>query len=417
VPAGVGHAAEAWTNKHTGASVAYVNRGRNDENVTRVTASINFSFTAAPVPNNDTNTYFNGLVHGPLVSPAVRNRLSDLGLTGTVANSGNVTGAQYCQPDADVLLKAMKGYNNYFKRFGILDPGYSGQIKEDRPDFIAGGTYSNQFRIGSGAAMDGRMIATGGWGGRGTLHGWNERIELDGMVDFAKRHARTFAEYAAGVPHTWEASGAPAPAITNLAYVGFPGKRNLAYVVSNDVVGNIYIKEETVAKVVISNAYSNTTLPRAETTEILFARKFKMVGLNTTPRALTLSTKLINADGTDKSTGKIHYLAKVGAGDDLTSTWNLAATGTDGKISYAFLDGGVYDQISAADQVEVSVIALVVTDGASVPLSFSAADTDADENGKIRDHVKDEIRDTGGCNTGFALLALLAIPFVVRRRK
>ncbi|MCL1874742.1 MAG: hypothetical protein FWF87_00620 [Synergistaceae bacterium] len=407
---------EIWVTKTTGANVNYTNRGRNDENLTRITASINFTFTNAPVPNDDPS-YFRAMYDGTLVAPAVRNRLNDLGLTGTVANSANVTGVPYTQPDSDVLLKAMKAYNNYYRRFGIPDPGYSNEIKEDRPDFINGGTYSNSFRLptsGQTAAnLDGRMIALGGWGGRGTLHGWNERVELDGMVDFNKRVARTFVEYATGVPHTWEVSGNGSAAL--------PHKQRLSYAATNSNVPNIYIQEETTARLAIAALYSNNDIARDEVTEILFARKFRMNGLTGSIPAMTLKTSLINADGTAKGSGTVRMFAKIASNNNWVAVGTPAA---DGTITFDFEPNTSFDMTAAtgatSKDVEVSVIALVKTNGYSVPLSAAGEEEEEEEEEAkktVRKAIEDRIDKRTGCDAGFAILPLLLVPFVVRRRK
>jgi hypothetical protein len=404
VRAGPNHVAEAWTNKYTNASVAYANRGRNDENVTRVTASINFTFTSTVTP--DDNVYFNGLVHGTLLAPAVRLRLTELGLSGTVGTSANVTGTMYVRADHDALHKSMKAHNNYYKKFGVLDPGYTGEIKEDRPDFINGGTYANSFRY-TGALQEGRLIATGGWGGRGTLHGWNERVELDGMVDFVKRSARMLAEYSAGVPHTWTVTGANMQPASQAPYKGFAEKNKLNYAISNDVVSDIYIQEEVTATPIVAKLYAEGKIDRSETTEILFARKFWQNG------NIALTTTLINPNGTNKGSGKVLLFAKVGTSADVTANWNLVATGTAGSANFTFTDGSVYDQRTAANNVEVSVLALAVTNGSSVPLDISGEGLEADET--LRQHVKDTA-EKNGCNAGFAILALAVLPFIRRRK-
>jgi hypothetical protein len=386
----------------TNAAITRANQGRNDVDTTGVTFTINFSFTAIPVPDD---TYFNGLTDGATVSPAVRSRAADLGLNVTVNNSNNVTGAQYVRPDSDVLLKALRAHNTYFKKFGVLDPGYSGEIKEDRADFINGGTYANNFRLGSGATFDGRSIATGGWGGRGTLHGWNERIELDGIVDFTKRMARIFMEWAAGVPHKWEVSGNGSTAL--------PHKKRLQYAERNSAVPGIYIQEETTAKLAIADLYAKDLLPRDEVTEILFARKFRMDNLTGATPAMTLTTTLINNDGTDKTAGTVYMLARPATGTD----WNIVNKGTNGVATFVFEAGSIYDTTAAAsaDIVEVEVIALVKTNGASVPLSVEGGEIV--ENGKVEDRIDDAIDDKTGCNAGFALFALLALCPIFMRRK
>ena len=418
VPAGAGHAAEAWTNRYTNASESYVNRGRNDENVSRVTAGIAFLYPAAATP--DDNVYFNGLIHGTLLAPAVRLRLNDVGLSGTIGDTSNVTNPQYVAVNADAIWKAYNAYNNYYKAFGVPASGYTGELKEDRPEVYNGGTYANSFRLptqGMNAAnLDGRLIATGGWGGRGTLHSWNERVELDGMVDFVKRMARVFTEYASGVPHTWTISGAAMTPATGIPYKGFVEKGKLEYAVSNDTRPGIYIQEEKVGALIIASLFSSGQLSRDETVEFLFARKFRKDDAN-----FTLTTNLTDVVGGPISSGKVYMFAKEGTGDDLTAVWTQVAVGTAGSAAFTFTDGSVYDQLTAINSVEVSVIALVVTNGASTPLSLGAAGTDADENGKIDDFIddiiEDRVRDRVGCNAGFAFLALMVIPIVVRRRK
>ena len=395
---------ESWTNRKTGATVAYANRGRNDENVRTVTASIAFTFSAVPVPDN---TYFNGLTEGALMAPAIRSRMSDLGLTGTVSAGGNATAAQYCTPDADVLRKAQRAFNNYYRAFGVPDQGYTGEIREDRPDFIAGGTYATSFRLGSGATLDGRLIATGNWGGHGTLHGWNERVDLDGMVDFVKRNARIFTEFAAGVPHKWEVSGNGSTAL--------PMKKRLSYAATNSAVAGIYIQEETTARLAIAALYSNNDIPRDEVTEILFARKFRMNGLTGTTPAMTLKTTLTNTDGTPKGAGTVRLFAKIAAND----TWVPVGTpAADGTITFDFAPNTSFDTTAATGatsrDVEVNVIALVKTNGLSVPLDVAG---NLAEDKTLKQTIEDKIDSKSGCNAGFAILPLLAIPFVVRRRK
>jgi Synergist-CTERM protein sorting domain-containing protein len=415
---GIAHAAEAWTNRKTGTSVSYTSRGRNDENVQVVEASISFSFSPTITP--DDSIYFNARPHGALVSPAVRARLTELGLTGTVANSGNVTGTLYVRDDHDAMHKTLKAYNNYYRKFGVPDHGYTGEIKEDRPDFIAGGTYSNSFRY-TGLLQEGRMIAIGGWGGRGTLHGWNERIEVDGMVDFAKRGARTYAELAAGVPHTWTVTGSAYTPLNRRAYQGFPEKAKLKYALSNDVISDIYLQEEIAVKPIVAKLYAEGKIPRGERTEILFARKFWK------DDAFTLTVDLTNANGVATGSGKVYlFLRDMRVNpnsNDIDGTWNLgdgtyAGIGTAGRVAHTFhnaVPGHWYNQRSGDAQVEASVIALVVTNGASVPLN-SEDEEDFDTDGTIREHVKDEIKSNSGCNAGFAFFALALLPFITRRR-
>jgi Synergist-CTERM protein sorting domain-containing protein len=413
VRAGVGHAAEAWTNRYTNASVAYENRGRNDENVSRISAGIALLYPACVTP--DDNIYFNGLIHGTLIAPAVRNRLTELGLSGTIADTSNVTSANYVAANADAIWKAYNAYNNYYKKYGVPDSGYTGEIKEDRPEVYNGGTYANSFRLPiqgmNTANLDGRLIATGGWGGRGTLHSWNERVELDGMVDFVKRQARVFTEYASGVPHTWTISGAAVAPYTGLTYKGFAEKGKLEYAVSNDTRPGIYIQEEKVAMPIVMGLYAANKLSRDETVEILYARKFRKDVAN-----FTLTTNLTNAAGSNTGRGKVYMFAKEGTTPDLTATWTKVAEGSAGSANFNFVDGSVYDQLSAANRVEVSVIALVVTNGYSVPLDISG-EANEGKDSTIREHIKDEIRKDTGCNAGFAIFALAAIPFILRRRK
>jgi Synergist-CTERM protein sorting domain-containing protein len=367
-----------------------------------------------PIPSNP-NAYFNGFRHGTLVAPAIRLRAAELGLNVTVANSTNVsvTGQHYTAPDSDVLLKSLKVYNNYNKRFGIPAPGYTGEIREDRPEVMNGGTYARSFKLPAYTAdatttLDGRMIVIGNWGGRGTLHGYNERVELDGMVDFVKRCARVFAEYAGGVPHKWEVSGNGNTAL--------PHKKRLAYAVSNDAVAGIYIQEETTANLAIMDLYSKNVLSRDETTEILFARKFRMNGLTGATPALTLTTTLTNANGTNKGSGKVYVLVK----NVSNNNWVMAGSGTNGTAACTFAANSSFDQTAATGatsrDVEVNVIALVVTNGNSVPFDISG-EGNVDTDSTIREHVKDQIKKESGCNAGFAIFALAFIPFVVRRRK
>ena len=425
------HGAEAWTAKTTGANVAYTNRGRNDENVDQINVSINFSYTSIPVHPNVPANAFNGLMDGGLLGPAIRARATELGLNLTAPSgaTGNATAIQYCQPDADVLWKAHRAYNDYYKRFGVMDPGYTGTIKEDRPDFIAGGTYATGFRLPTvstgtqnSATFDGRMIAVGAWGGRGTLHGWNERVEIDGMVDFVKRCARIFTEYAAGVPHTWRVSGGPAtPDRTvptggiRMPYIGFPEKGKLDYAKSNDVIPHIYIQEESVVKPIVTKLYSNGALPRNETTEILFARKFKMSELTGTTPAMSLTAELTNSAGVRRS-GKVYLIGKVHQTgvSEVNSDWNVVAQSTTGQATFAFAPNSIYDMTSAsADrEVEVSVIALVVTNGSSTVMDFGA-EVENEENSAEGGSTSSS---GNGCNVGFLVLALAALPFVVRRR-
>jgi len=416
---GVTHPAEGWTNRYTNATVNYADntRGRNDENVTRITAGITFNYMATITP--DDNVFFNGFQHGELVAPAVRARLTELGLTATVANSANSTGQMYVKTDHDALHKAMKGVNNYYKRFGVPDPGYTGEIKEDRPDFINGGTYSTSFRY-TGLLQEGRMIAVGNWGGRGTLHGWNERIEIDGMVDLAKRGARIYLEGAAGVPHTWSIQGAgivPYTPLNQLPYRGNPEKAKLKYALSNDVIGDIYLQEEIVVKPIVQRLFAEGKIPRDETVEILFARKFWQ------DNTFTLRVDLTNADGTLRGAGKVYLFLKDMANStnsaDLHAVWRLGdgtynGVGTAGRVEHTFhntVPGHWYNQRSGDAQVEASVIALVVTNGESRPF-----DVDADEDGTIREHIKSELKKESGCNAGFALLALAFLPFIRRRK-
>ena len=397
------------TAKTTGAVITRANQGRNDENIDALSVTINVSFIAIPDPiPNDPEAFFNGIRHGTLMAPAIRLHADDLGLNVTVNNSSNVsvTGMHYTTPDSDVLLKAIKTYNNYYKRFGVPAPGYTGEIRDDKPDVMNGGTYARSFKLpaynADVATLDGRMIAIGNWGGRGTLHGYNERVELDGMVDFVKRCARVFTEYAAGVPHKWE--------VTGNGNTATPHKKRLAYAVSNDNVPGIYIQEESEVNPIIVKLYSTNVLPRDEETEILFARKFRMDGLIGATPAMTLTTTLTNADGTDRNSGKIYMIAReAGSGSNVNATWNVVATGTAGAAQFAFAPGSVYNQLSSSNDVEVSVIAIAVTDGQSNPFYFDGEETDA-----IRDYDKS---DNGGCNSVFAAIALLLIPFAVRRRK
>ena len=399
--------------KSTNAVITRANQGRNDENIDALSVTINFQYIVIPDPvPSEPNRFFNGIRDGVLVAPAIRNRAADLGLNVTVPNSTNVsvTGMHYCAPDADQLIKALKVYNNYNKRFGVPEAGYTGAIREDRPEVMNGGTYARSFKLPAyntdvTAGLDGRMIVIGNWGGRGTLHGYNERVELDGMVDFTKRCTRVFVEYAGGVPHTWEVSGNGNTAL--------PHKKRLTYAISNDAVAGIYIQEETTAKVIINGLYASNTLPRTETTEILYARKFRMDNLTGATPAMTLTTILTNADGSRRGAGKVYMIARVaGAGPDVNATWNIVNTGTNGTASFAFTPGSVYNQLTATNAVEVSVIALAVTNGSSVPF-----DVDADEDGTIRQHIRDEIKKDIGCNAGYAILALLPLLFITRRRK
>gem|GEM_PF-2614781 len=410
---GVSHSANAWTNRYTNVSTSFTSQGRNDENVLGINMAINFQYSPTITP--DDNTHFNALVHGNRVSAAVRNRLNDVGLTGTVANGANVTGTMYVRADHDALHKTMKAYNNYFKKFGIPDPGYTGEIKENRPDFINGGTYANSFRY-TGLLQEGRMIAIGGWGGRGTLHGWNERIEIDGMVDFAKRGARTYAEFAAGVPHTWTVTGSAVTPANGYPYRGFPEKGKLTYAISNDVLSDIYLQEEIVVKPIVAKLYAEGKIPREEETEILFARKFRK------NEQFTLSVKLTDANGTPLTTGKVYLFIKNAAGglSDLDAEWSLGdgtygGVGLAGVVEHTFHDNATphwYDQIAAVGDVEASVIALVVTDGASNPFSVAG---DAEEDETLREKLN-KIADKDGCNAGFSILALLFIPFIRRRK-
>jgi Synergist-CTERM protein sorting domain-containing protein len=284
-----------------------------------------------------------------------------------------------------------------------------------------GGTYSRSFKLpaynSDVATLDGRMITIGNWGGRGTLHGYNERVELDGMVDFVKRCARVFIEFAAGVPHKWEVTGNGSTAI--------PHKKRLAYAVSNDNVAGIYIQEEAEGNPIIAKLYVNGVIPRDETTEILFARKFRMNNLTApTGNGMTLTTKLTNADGSDKNSGKIYMFAREVANPDLSnvnSTWVKVAESTNNGVASAnFNINSIYNKLATTGatsrDVEVSVIAIAVTDGKSTPYVLSGEETN-EADGTIRDHIKEELERESGCNAGFAVIALIFIPFFMRRRR
>ncbi|MCL1874741.1 MAG: M20/M25/M40 family metallo-hydrolase [Synergistaceae bacterium] len=403
----------SWTPKYATAARAYSFRGRNDENINTLDAAYAFAYGNVPTPN-DGDGYLNVRTSAATISNAIRERCNDLGLNlTTTTTAANHTSFGYCTPDSDVLIKSMRSYNTYYRTFGVLDSGYTGEIMENKPDSVAGGTYASSFVV-QGTPQDGRMIGIGGWGGHGTLHGWNERIELDGIIDHAKRIARTFAEFAGGVPHTWTVSGNGSTAATQkdrLAYINTYGK----------TAPNIYIPEESVVRPVIAKLYSTNTLPRNESTEILYARKFRMDGLTGTSPAMTLTTNLTNADGTNSGMGKIYMFAKVGSAEDINANWDQVDVGTNGSASFVFAANGIYDQTPAAsaDIVEVSVIALAVTNGYSVPLDAAGELEEEEEEAKktVRKAIEDRIDKRTGCNAGFAIFALLAIPFVVRRRK
>jgi Synergist-CTERM protein sorting domain-containing protein len=398
----------SWTPKY-GTARTYSFRGRNNENVT--TLDVGYAFAYGNVPQPD--EYLNVRTSAATISNAIRQRCTDLSLNlTTTTTAANHTSAGYCTPDADVLLKSMRAYNTYYKRFGVLDSGYTGEIMENRPDSVAGGTYASSFVVPGGNPTDGRMIGIGGWGGHGTLHGWNERIELDGIVDHAKRVGRTFAELAGGVPHTWTVSG---NADTNPIH-----KHRLAY---NNTYGrtapNIYIPEESVARAVVAKLYAENVLPRTETTEILYARKFRMNNLTGTTPAMTLTTTLTNPNGSNKGSGKVYMFAKVigAVSDDLNAVWNKVAESTTGTITFAFPANSSYDQTVATGatsrDVEVSVVALAATNGFSVPLDING---DEETDSTVREHIKDEIKKDAGCNAGLAIFALALIPLVLRRR-
>jgi Synergist-CTERM protein sorting domain-containing protein len=409
------------TAKTTGAAITRANQGRNDENIDAISVTINVQFQMIPDPvPEDPEAYFNGIRHGTLVAPAIRLRAADLGLNVTVGNSTNisVSGNHHTAPDADQLVKALKVYNEYNSRFGILD-GYTGEIKVNKPDIMNGGTYSRSFKLPTATSdvtstLDGRMITIGGWGGRGTLHGFNERVELDGMVDFVKRCARVFVELAGGVPHTWTVTGNGSAAL--------PHKKRLAYAASNDNVAGIYLKEEAEVRPIIAKLYANNVIPREEITEILFARKFRMNGL-TAPagNGMTLETTLTDADGAKKGSGKIYMFAREAANPGLSnvnSTWTKVAesTANNGVAAANFNINSIYNTLAATGatsaDVEVSVIAVVVTNGASKPLSLNA-DT---EEGNAQNSGSAG-GDSSGCNAGFAALVLMSLPFIVMRRR
>ena len=409
----------SWTPKFTPTTPrAYTLQGRNDENVTSLDVGFTFRYGHVPVPDG----YLDLTIDARSISDAIKRRAADLGLTQTTtSNASNATGSPYSAWDQDVLLKALNAYNNYYAKFGAPDPGYSGEVKNVRADMIAGGTYAIDFRIAAPGAtnifgFDGRMIATGGWGGRGSLHSYNERVEVDGIIDHGKRTARLFAEWAAGVPHTWTIAGGTAPDTSSFGYKGNSEKGKLAYAASNDVVHGIYLEEESVVNPIIVRLYAMNALDRNETTEILFARKFKVNDAATT--GLTLTTKLINADGTDKGAGKVYLLAQELSNPALppiAGTWKIVNSGTAGSASFKFDANSVYNMLgTTATDVEVAVIALVVTNGSSVPLNL--AGDEIEEQGEIKDAIKERIKDNTGCNAGYAFFALLVLP-LIRRKK
>jgi len=432
-----------WRPRHSAANVSKVNRGRNHENVSAIDVTYRFNYAHVPItlerPTLDVRT------NAAEISTSIRANAAQLGLnmTGPAGNAGNSTARGYSAWDQDVLLKALRAYNTYYRTFQVPCPSfgsglYGDGIKQVRADTIAGGTYAIDFAIlnpDAGNAttvgnppqrtrtgIDGRMIATGGWGGRGSLHAYNERVEIDAMVDHGKRTARVFAEFAAGVPHTWSVAGAPrpnhnalgsaVPELNNFQYKGFWYKGYLYYSIHNDVVHGVYIEEESVATNVIR---ALTDIPANETVEILFARKFKMVNLTGEEPGLTLTTTLINPDGSLLDFGTVYMYARAANMDDLDAgAWTRVAVGTEGEAIFKFLDGSIFDQSSASREVEVSVIALVVTDGASGVIKPEPPTTPTPTPPPPPGGG-----GSSGCNAGYAFgfLALMLIPFVIRKKK
>jgi len=392
----------AWRN--------YSFQGRNDVNLTGLDIGIRINYSPTPAPEGYTT--FIGTGSGARLSNAFRARAGELGLrVTTTGDAGNATATPYTTPDSDVLLKTLRGYNAFNWRFRVPD-NYAGleitgpasfrgyrEVRQERPMHIAGGTYAVSFQPRANTNYDGRLVATGGWGGTlapGTLHGWNERVPVDGMFTHAQVMARVFAEFAAGVPHTWVVSGNGRTQVRP--------KDNLAYVGSADV----YIWEEATAKPVIENLYAQGRIH--EPMEILFARKFKMTNLMD---YMTVKAELLNnnqakirlfavqADTVTTSNRSAFTTFDVNMNPHL-QVWHEVASG-EGIASFAFAPGSIFDMTPpGTHEAEVAIIALVESRFVPGPTPIKPPPGEEPDP---------------SCNVGFAAVALLLLPFIVRRRK
>jgi hypothetical protein len=221
----------SWTPRHSASAVNIPNRGCNVTDLSAIDASIRINYGSVPLPPGPITGVWYGVGGLPTTPPggfwnhrltadnaeftaALRARATALGLNiTTTGNAPNVTAIPYTTPDSDVLLKAMHSANVYYNRFQVPEDGFTGRVMQIWPHHIAGGTYAVSFQprrtVSWNAANnptgttvnsnhDGRLISIGHWGAHGTLHGFNERVEVEGMIDLAKRNARLFAEFAAG---------------------------------------------------------------------------------------------------------------------------------------------------------------------------------------------------------------------------